>query len=312
MLALAKMNYHDPVLLTEILGLAPTARRVVDGTLGDGGHSAAFLERGAEVLAFDRDPDAVARAVARLGARSLRPIHGNVFDRPALEEITAFAPDLILLDLGVSSRQLDDPELGFSFRPGTQLDMRMDRVGPTAADLLNEAPPETLRDWFRDYGDEPRADRLAREIVRRRATGTFRVSDDFVNAIRGALGSKTGPGDFARLFQSVRIAVNQELPGLEGALPALRDALIAGGTLAAISYHSGEDRVVKHAFREWSAACVCPPHTPMCVCRGRPLGVLVTRHPIRPSAEEIAGNPRARSAKLRVFRSASDGGDQEV
>ena len=304
------MNYHDPVLLAEILGLSLSARRVVDGTLGDGGHTAAFLARGASVLAFDRDPDAVARAAERLGASSLRTVHANVYADSALVEIGRFRPDFILLDLGVSSRQLDDPELGFSFRPGTTLDMRMDRIGPTAADLLNQAAPEALRDWFRDYGDEPRADRLAREIVRRRGNGTFRISDDLVNSIRGALGPKTGPGDFARLFQAVRIAVNQELPGLETALPELRNALAPGGGLAAISYHSGEDRVVKHAFREWSAACVCPPHTPMCVCRGRPLGVLVTRHPLRPSGEEVARNPRARSAKLRVFRSASNGGDQ--
>jgi 16S rRNA (cytosine1402-N4)-methyltransferase len=130
------------------------------------------------------------------------------------------------------------------------------------------------------------------------------ISDDLVGAIRGALGPRTGPPDFARLFQAVRIAVNGEIEGLEGALPMLRDRLRPGGTLVVISYHSGEDRLVKHGFREWSAACVCPPRQPVCTCRGHALGTTLTRKAVVADALEIAGNPRARSARLRAWRKA--------
>jgi 16S rRNA (cytosine1402-N4)-methyltransferase len=184
--------------------------------------------------------------------------------------------------------------------------MRMggiDDSAPSAAELLGSASDEELARIFRDYGDEPRAGRLAREIVRRRATRPFRTSDDFVGAIRGALGARTGPSDFARLFQAVRIAVNDELAALEQALPSLRDRLAPGGTLAIIAYHSGEDRLVKHAFREWSADCICPPRLPMCACgSNHALGATVTRRAIVASADEIARNPRARSARLRAWR----------
>jgi 16S rRNA (cytosine1402-N4)-methyltransferase len=173
--------------------------------------------------------------------------------------------------------------------------------GKSAADLLNDAGAGTLETIFRDYADERRARRLAAEIVRRRERQRFATSDDLVNAIRGALGPRTGPGDFARLFQAVRIAVNDELDGLERALPAFRDALKPGGRLSIITYHSGEDRLVKQAFREWARSCVCPPGLPVCTCRGRPLGRVEPRKPITPDETELAGNPRARSAKLRIF-----------
>ena len=180
--------------------------------------------------------------------------------------------------------------------------MRMDRRGASAAELLNRLEEGALERIFADYGDERRARRLAREIVRRRERAPFAVSDDLVNAIRATLGPRAGPSEFARLFQAVRIAVNEELAGLEQALPAFRDALEPGGTLAVITYHSGEDRLVKLAFREWASACVCPPHQPVCTCRGRPLGRIEPRKPILPSEDEMAANPRARSAKLRIFR----------
>ena len=151
-----------------------------------------------------------------------------------------------------------------------------------------------------------RARRLAGEILRRRGTAEFASSDDLVNAIRAVLGPRSGPGDFARLFQAVRIAVNDELDGLGRALPVMRAALPPGGVLAAISYHSGEDRLVKQAFQDWARSCVCPPGSPLCTCRGKPLGRLEPRKPIRPTPAEIAQNPRARSAKLRVFRNADD------
>jgi 16S rRNA (cytosine1402-N4)-methyltransferase len=158
-----------------------------------------------------------------------------------------------------------------------------------------------LETIFRTYGDERRARRLTAEIVRRRSRQRLSTSDDLVNAIRAALGSRTGPGDFARLFQAIRIAVNDELTGLERALPAFRDALTSGGKVAVITYHSGEDRLVKHAFRDWSSSCVCPPGLPVCTCRGRALGRLEPRKPLQPDPAEVAANPRARSARLRIF-----------
>jgi 16S rRNA (cytosine1402-N4)-methyltransferase len=180
--------------------------------------------------------------------------------------------------------------------------MRMGPDGPSAAAFLNHADEAELARVFHDYGDERQARRLAREVVRRRDRQRFAISDDLVNAVRAVLGPRAGPGDFARLFQAVRIAVNEELTGLETALPAFRDALQPGGRLAVITYHSGEDRAVKHAFREWATACVCPPGQPVCTCRGRPLGRLVPRKPIVPDPDEVAANPRARSAHLRIFQ----------
>src|SRR2546426_5042894 len=202
---------HIPVLLPELLALAPDAKRVVDGTLGDGGHAAALRARGAEVVGIDRDPEALERARLLLSDSGIRLSQGNVFAAEMLEAIGRFAPDLILLDLGVSSRQLDADARGFTFRPGALLDMRMSGEGETAADLLNAAGPAQLATWFRDYADERRAARLAQEIVRRRSRAPLQVSDDLVNAIRAVLGPRSGPGDFARLFQAVRIAVNQEV-----------------------------------------------------------------------------------------------------
>lgn len=297
-------SYHLPVLAEAVAQAARGAHRAVDGTLGGGGHAELLREAGADVLAIDRDPDALAAARARLGEGRMRYLPGTYSDAEVLRQVVEHRPDFILLDLGVSSHQLDAGERGFSFRPGAPLDMRMSQEGETAADLLNGAPEGELRQIFTEYGDERQGGRLAREVVRRRERQPFTTSDDLVNAIRAVLGPRSGPGDFARLFQAVRIAVNDELPGLARALPALRDALVPGGKLAVISYHSGEDRIVKHAFQEWCRACVCPPESPICTCRGRPLGRLEPRKPIRPTDAEIATNPRARSATLRIYRAA--------
>jgi S-adenosyl-methyltransferase MraW len=184
--------------------------------------------------------------------------------------------------------------------------MRMDpSSAETGSSILNTLEEEELAHIFRDYGDEPRSRRLAREVVRRRESRPFSNSDDFVGAIRGALGARSGPGDFARLFQALRIRVNDELAALERALPLLRSSLLPGGLLAVIAYHSGEDRIVKHAIREWSQECVCPPRQPQCTCRGHALGQVVTRRAVTAGAEEVARNPRARSARLRVWQSAA-------
>lgn len=302
--------YHAPVLAAEVVALFRDKHAILDGTLGGGGHALALLEQGAVVTALDRDPEAIAAAQERLrgyvASGQFRPILGNF---AAVDEIGALAGarfDGILLDLGVSSHQLDAVGRGFSFREGAPLDMRM---GPDArldaAGLLGTADVRELARIFREYGDEPRAHRLAREIERRRATRPFTTSDDLVGAIRGALGPRTGPSDFARLFQAVRIAVNDELAALEQALPTLRDRLVPGGVLAVIAYHSGEDRLVKRAFREWSASCVCPPRQPVCTCRGVALGETLTRKAILAGPAEVANNPRARSARLRAWRRAA-------
>jgi 16S rRNA (cytosine1402-N4)-methyltransferase len=163
---------------------------------------------------------------------------------------------------------------------------------------------ERLDAVFTEYADERRGRALAKEIIRRRLSAPFAISDDFVNAIRAVLGPRSGPPDFARLFQALRIAVNEELEVLAAALPAFRDALVPSGRLGVITYHSGEDRIVKHAFREWSRDCICPPRQPICTCRGRALGRVLTKKPIVPEPGEIASNPRARSAQFRVFEKA--------
>ncbi len=303
-------GYHAPVLVAEVSSHLGGTRTVLDCTLGGGGHSLALLESGVQsVTALDRDPDAIAAARQRLAsyeqAGRFRAILGNyalVDEIPELRDATFGG---VLIDLGVSSHQIDDPARGFSFREGATLDMRMGSdVVETAAELLNDRDERELIWIFKAYADEPRAVRLAREITRRRQSVPFATSDDLVKAIRGALGPRAGPPDFARIFQGVRIAVNNELEGLDRALPRLRDRLEPGGILAVISYHSGEDRRVKLALREWSADCVCPPRQPVCTCRGHALGQPLVRKAVTPGAEELARNPRSRSAKLRVWRKA--------
>lgn len=294
-------TYHVPVLLEAVRAAAHGARRAVDATLGDGGHAAALLSAGSEVLGIDRDPEAIALARQRLGESAIHYLHAPFAAAAALRAVAQFNPEFILLDLGVSSRQLDEISRGFTFRPGAPLAMKMGDTGQSAADLLNQSDLDHLERVFRDYGDERRARRLASEILRRRQRQPFAISDDLVNAIRAVLGPHSGPPDFARLFQAVRIAVNQELEQLTLALPAFRDALKPGGRLSIITYHSGEDRLVKHAFREWASDCICPSGLPVCTCRGRSLGRIEPRRPLLPTEQEVEANPRARSAKLRSF-----------
>lgn len=303
-------DYHAPALVDDVVSLLGSSTLALDGTIGGGGHSAALLDAGVQrVIGIDRDPEALATATTRLAHVSdarFSAHRGNYADLARVPELAGLRFNGILLDLGISSHQIDDATRGFSFREGAPLDMRMGEDAPrSAADLLNDAAEVELTTLFRDFGDEPRAGRLAREVVKRRATRPFASSDDLVGAIRGAFGSRTGAPEFARLFQAVRIAVNDEIGGIERALPDLHDRLAPGGTLVIIAYHSGEDRLVKHAFRSWSEACICPPRHPMCTCGGdHSLGTVLTRRAIVASAAETGRNPRARSAKLRAWRRA--------
>ena len=304
--------FHEPVLGDEVVDLLDprVGGLYLDGTVGGGGHSRLILERCLEcrVLAVDRDRDALEaarEALAGFGDR-VRFMHAR-FDQAALDpEVRNRGLDGALLDLGVSSHQLDDDTRGFAFRRGVALDMRMDlNDEEDARSFLAEATEERLTNVFRELGEEPRARRLAREVVKRRATEPLTTSDHLVAALTVTFGRPPSARDKARIFQAVRIAVNEELDALESGLPAIREALNDRAVLVVIAYHSLEDRLVKNAFRDWSSACVCPPELPACVCRGRPLGRALTRKPARPSPEEVARNPRARSARLRAWRRAA-------
>ncbi|HSR40638.1 MAG TPA: 16S rRNA (cytosine(1402)-N(4))-methyltransferase RsmH [Longimicrobiales bacterium] len=310
----ARWSFHEPVLAREVVDLLLRGGEglFLDGTVGGGGHARALLDRcpGCRLVGVDRDADAVARAEEVLSehgdrVRLLRCRFDDALERAGIGEGELAGA---LLDLGVSSHQIDRAGRGFTFAPDAPLDMRMgggDEDRPSAADLLNEADEGRLVRIFRDWGEEPRARRLAREVLRRRERRPFRSSDDLVGALDATLGRASSKREKARIFQAVRIAVNEELEALERALPALRDALRPGGVLTVLAYHSLEDRIVKNAFRDWSRSCVCPPRIPVCRCRGEPLGRTLTPGPIRPDDEEAARNPRSRSARLRGWRKAS-------
>ncbi len=306
-------GYHAPVLVREVLDyLDPKGEEwIVDGTVGGGGHARAVLERcpGCRVLGVDRDPDALEAAKKSLGdfGGRVRLVAGRfdeVLDRPE-------APDSVsgvLLDLGVSSHQIDSTARGFTFREGAPLDMRMEGAagkGPSAADLLNHEDEATLTRIFRDYGEERRGRALARRVVRRRTDRPFMTSDDLVAVFADVLRRDPQPKEKARIFQALRIAVNEELRALEESLPRFRERLGPAGRIVVISYHSLEDRIVKNAFREWSRECVCPPALPVCRCRGHALGEVLTRKPVMADEEEVMRNPRSRSARLRAWRKAA-------
>lgn len=304
-------TYHVPVMGGEVLAfLDPSDKGLyLDGTVGGGGHTRMILEAcaGCRVLAVDRDPEALEEARSALADHRdrVRFLEGR-FDEAARDpEVRDRGLDGALLDLGVSSHQLDDDGRGFAFRRGVTLDMRMGAGPVDARAFLAQADQDELTRVFRQYGEEPRARRLAGEIVKRRTTDPLETSDDLVAALTVALGRPPSAKEKARIFQAVRIVVNEEIDALEAALPAIRDAMTAGGVMVVIAYHSLEDRVVKHAFREWSRSCVCPPELPACVCRGEALGETLTRKVVRASDDEVERNPRARSARLRAWRRAA-------
>ncbi len=304
---------HEPAMVEEALEhLAPERGGwFLDGTVGGGGHAEALLERGpgARVLGLDRDPDAVAAARRRLegyGER-VRIVLANYRDA---RDVTAAAPEIedglagALLDLGVSSEQIETTARGFSFRLDTPLDMRMG--GTTsgrrpAADFLNRASERELGRVFREYGEERRWRPLARAVVRRREEEPYETSGDLLETLENVLGPRLTNQDKARIFQALRIEVNDELGALEEGLGEIRELLAEGGRMVVIAYHSLEDRIVKNTFRDWSRSCVCPPELPVCRCRGEPLGRRLTSGPDRPTTAEVERNPRSRSARLRAW-----------
>ena len=306
---------HISVLYEEVLTfLQPTpGGRYIDGTLGAGGHTAGLLERSApdgQVLAFDRDAVAIAQATTQLGdaARRMTAVQGNFAAMGNLAPAHGFsAVDGIVLDLGLSSWQLDDGARGFSFRFDGPLDMRFDTSqGPSAEVLVNSLPEDELAALFWRYGEERHSRRLAALIVANRPLTTTRQLADLI--------ASQGPGSgrraarihpATRVFQALRIAVNDELAALAKGLDAAIELLRIGGRVAVISFHSLEDRLVKRRFRDLSRVCVCPPAQPICTCARQPTLRLVTRKVVVPTAEEVARNPRSRSAKLRVAEKAA-------
>lgn len=309
--AVAAPLRHVPVMLEEVMdGLGIRQGGVyLDGTLGEGGHAHEILSRcqGTRVLGLDRDPDAIGSARRRLAVFKGR-IRFFLRDYRELDEVLEEAGeplvDGILLDLGVSSLQLGTAHRGFSFLLDGPLDMRMDPTrGQTAADLVNKLAPGELASILAEYGEERLAKKIAAAVVRERSRSpiltTLRLAE-IVSGVPG-MGRVKGVHPATRTFQALRIAVNDELDGLKKALTSGVGRLREGGRMAVISFHSLEDRMVKRAFRVFEDPCTCPKELPVCICGALPLGRSVTRRAVRPGEAEVRANPRARSARLRVF-----------
>ncbi|MEE0757786.1 16S rRNA (cytosine(1402)-N(4))-methyltransferase RsmH [Allofournierella sp.] len=300
---------HVPVLLNECLeGLAiDPAGTYLDGTAGGGGHSSEIARRltTGRLISLDQDPDAVAAATERLKGLPATVVRTNFrYARRALADLGVSAINGALLDLGVSSHQLDDGERGFSYRQDAPLDMRMSQSGPTAADLVNSASREELARILREYGEEPYAWAIAGRIVRQRQQKPFATTLELADAIASALPPAVRRKDknpSRRSFQAIRIAVNGEMDALSEGLDEIFDLLAPGGRFAIITFHSLEDRLVKNRFRQWATACTCPPEYPVCVCGGKAKAKLITRKPIEAAPDELESNRRSRSAKLRVI-----------
>ena len=304
------MFAHVSVLVREAIGFLRPAPggRYIDGTLGGGGHSEAILAASGpdgQVLGLDRDDEAIAAARERLqayGARAIAKQASFSEVREVLAEIGWVGADGMILDLGVSSWQIDAPERGFSFRLGGRLDMRMDRRQfLDAYRIVNTATAQELTRIFRDYGEEPQARRIADRIFAERKKRSIESTDELARLVEGAKGGpRRDHHPATQVFQALRIAVNQELDQLERFLADGFDVLRPGGRLVIISFHSLEDRLVKNAFRRWSRTCLCPPRALVCQCGWSQKVKVLTKRPVVPGDAETAANPRARSAKLRA------------
>lgn len=301
--------YHAPVLLQPVVEflLKPETKVVVDATLGDGGHTAALLQKSSSqlhVIGIDADPQALVVAQARLKAFAERChfVHGNFRELlQLLRPLGVEQVDGMLADLGVSSRQIDQPERGFSYLEDGPLDMRMNPALPqTAADLLATLEKEALKQIFREYGEEKLATPIAQAIVKSRTHRPLQRTSDLREVVEKVVRGPHRIKSLARIFQALRIAVNQELFALNEFLAQAIALLRPGGRLVVISYHSLEDRIVKQFFKAQAKGCTCPPDFPQCVCGRQSQLLIVTAKPIVPGPEEIKMNRRARSARLRV------------
>lgn len=305
--------HHVPIMVSEVLTLLEPARGgiFVDGTLGGGGHAEAVLSAMPEtgrLMGIDRDDEALAAAGARFARFGDRftAIKGNFFDMKMLLNARGiYRVDGILLDLGVSSHQLDAAERGFSYKAEAPLDMRMDQSAPLTAKIaVNEWPESELRRIFYEYGEEKFSAKIASRIVERRKEKPIETTTELAELIKGAIPAKfrNEPQHPARrCFQAIRIAVNGELDGLHDAIVSAHDLLNPGGRLAILTFHSLEDRIVKNAFRTFENPCTCPKSAPVCICGKKPTAKVLTRHPLVASEEEQKENSRATSAKLRAI-----------
>lgn len=311
---------HIPVLCDKVLEfLKPKSTGIyVDGTIGLGGHSSALLSASApngRVIGIDLDAEALVIAKERLRAFGDRCcfINGNFAEMPVLlKERSICAVDGVLLDLGVSSLQLDTPDRGFSFNHTGPLDMRMQtgrkldenqEIIPTAMQVVNDSPMDTLVEIFKRYGEERFAKRIATRIVETRRQMPITTTTHFAEIVKNAVPRKTSKIHPAtRVFQALRIHVNKELENLEAGLDVAISLLKPGGHLCVIAFHSLEDRIVKRRFQTCATTCICPPKTPICICDHEPSLQILTKRPVVPDVSAVQHNPRARSAKLRAAR----------
>ena len=296
--------FHIPVMVSEIedfLGVVESGL-YVDCTLGGGGHSLAILKRGGNVLGIDRDREAVAYASERLSRYKDR-FRAHVSRFSCITEIVGAdsgSVNGIVMDMGVSSRMIDDPSRGFSYRHEGPLLMTMEHVGETAFDVVNKKSARELTTIFKELGEERNAARIARAIVKARSKHPVETTGNLASIVEKTVGPRMPQKSEARIFQALRIFVNNEIEELRQGLDGAIQILKPGGRLCVISYHSIEDRIVKNFMKTMADPCICPPDFPVCRCGRKPVMKIITLKPVRPSPGEVDRNPRARSALLRV------------
>ncbi len=296
------MSYHIPVMKSEVIDALriEEGKTYLDATLGGGGHTSAILEAGGKVVAIDRDDDAIEYCKSRnlSGVTYLKGEYeraGELLDSVGISTVSG-----AVMDLGVSSHQLDDPSRGFSYSKDGPLDMRMDRQnGFSAYDVVNGYSEKELVDILRRYGEESFARSIAAAIVKRRAAGEIKTTVELSDIICSSVPHRKGAHPAKKSFQAIRIEVNGELKGLYGAVEGIFRRIERGGRLAVITFHSLEDRIVKAAFKEFATDCICPLSFPVCVCNHRASGKIIAR--MRPSQNELDINPRSQSATLRII-----------
>ncbi len=301
-------DFHTPVMQAEVLRYLITRRDgiYVDCTVGGGGHSLAILEAilpQGQLIGLDADAEALAHAQKVLAAFPNKILRHTFYDNleAVLYELNKIPVDGVFFDLGISSFQVDVERRGFSFQREAPLDMRFDQsVGKTAADVVNEYPEEELQRIIREYGEEKRWRAIVQEIIRKRQVMRIETTTDLVEIVHTVVGDQFLNKSLARVFQALRIEVNQELPRLQRALQQAFDVLRTGGRIVVLAYHSLEDRIVKEFFKHKAATCVCPPELPVCTCNKVQEVKLLTRKVVTPTKAEIQENPRARSARLRA------------